>query len=191
MFRLRRVLRRRLPLRPPGHHPHRPVPPPVAEAERLFRVGDYARAVKRFDSLVPEAVDRGRLEAAGDFSLRAARCYLELGDLDQADERAVQAVDFFIQARRPARVRQVLPRILAALEQHGCQEQAERLQREVQEAFQGEQPLPGRMPLAARSAARLPAQCPACGAPIKPNEVSWVGPGTAECPYCSGVIKAE
>jgi len=35
----------------------------------------------------------------------------------------------------------------------------------------------------------LPAKCSACGAPIRPDDVTWLDPQTAECPYCGSVLK--
>jgi len=183
MFRPRRPFRRRPPLRA--------VPPRVAEAERLMHAGKFDKAAERFDHLAHEAKKRTMPAAAGDLYLRAARCYVELNDLDRADECAERAIHLFIQARRPARVRQVLPRVLSALERHDRQDDAERLRRKVEEAFQGMEPVLGRMAPQARMAAHLPAKCPTCGAPIKPDEVAWAGPASAECPYCGSIIKAE
>jgi hypothetical protein len=163
----------------------------VAEAERLMHAGRFAEAAKRFEHLAREAEKRDKIEAAANLRLRAARCYAELKDLGRADRCAEQAIHLFIQARRPGRVRQVLPRVLAGLERHGRHGDAERLRREVREAFGGAESLLGRMPSVARGAAALPAQCSNCGAPLKPNEVAWAGPATAECPYCGAVVKAQ
>lgn len=185
----------RRPRRPFG--PFRPGPrgamrhPRLARAERLLAAGNFAEAAEIFDKLSDEAEERGMLDPAGDLAMRAARCYLHLDDLDKADERAERAIRLFIKARRPRKVRRLLPKVLQALEQHGRQADADALRQEVEEAFQGlmaRQP-PG--PIAAHMAARLPARCPNCGAPIKPKEVSWIGPGTAECPYCGSTIKPE
>lgn len=190
MFRPRRPFRRRPPLRGPlAPGARRPVPPAVAEAARLMQAGEFSEAADQFDHLAREAEERARPEAAGALYLRAARCYVEVDRFDQADECAERAIHLFIQAQRPARVRQVLPRVLAAMERHGRHEDAERLRREVEEAFKGMDVLPG--PAQARIAARLPAKCPNCAGPIRPDEVAWAGPATAECPYCGGVVKAE
>jgi hypothetical protein len=35
----------------------------------------------------------------------------------------------------------------------------------------------------------LPTECPECDAPIKYDEVKWVGPRRAECPYCGNVVE--
>ena len=65
------------------------------------------------------------------------------------------------------------------------------LRREVEEAFKRLMEGQPRGRLAAQMAARLPAKCPNCGAPVKPKEVSWAGPATAECLYCGGAMKPE
>lgn len=37
----------------------------------------------------------------------------------------------------------------------------------------------------------LPTECPECDAPIKYDEVKWVGPRRAECPYCGNVVELQ
>jgi hypothetical protein len=83
-----------------------------------------------------------------------------------------------------------LPKVLAALERAGRHDEAQAI-RERAEGLLG--------PLRARVATRsgpeliprgtLPAKCPSCGGPVKPDEVNWVGHSSAECPYCGTVIK--
>lgn len=176
--------RRRRPFVPRPRHPRQ------AHAERLLAAGDFAEAAETFQELSRETEEEGLLVPAGHLALRAACCHLGLEDYDQADQQAERAIRLFIQARRPRLVRQVLPRVLNALEDRGRQVQAEALRQEVEEAFgdlmEG-QPLG---PAAARWAANLPGKCPNCGAPIKARDVAWAGPGAAECPYCGSVVKA-
>jgi len=131
--------------------------PRLARAERLF--GNFAEAAKAFDELSRGAEKRGMIDPAGDLALRAARCYLSLDDLDRADERAEHAIRLFIQAGRGPKVRRLLPKVLAALEQHGRQADADRLRQEVEAAFQGlmvGQPMGAR---AVRMAASTSTQC--------------------------------
>jgi tetratricopeptide (TPR) repeat protein len=154
-----------------------------------MHAGRFAEAADQFDQLARGAEGRAMPAAAAEMYLRAARCYGELDDLERADDRAEKAIDLFIEARRSVRVRQVLPRALAALERRGRQEDAERLRQKVEEAFGGQGLVPARG--RARAAARLPAKCANCGGPIKPDEVAWAGPAAAECPYCGSVVKAE
>lgn len=165
------------------------MPPAVAEAEGLLRAGQFGPASSRFEALARKAEERGRPGAAAELYLRAARCYVEIDDVDRADDCAERAIHLFIQARQPRRVRQVLPRVLAALERRGRHADAERLRREVADAFQGLGPLPGAPPMAQHGT--LPAKCANCGGPVKPDEVAWSDPRTAECPYCGGILKME
>jgi hypothetical protein len=159
----------------------------VAEAERLMHAGKYGQAAARFEPLAHEAEERARPGAAAELYLRAARCYVEVDDHDRADDCAERAIHLFIQARQPSRVRQVLPRVVAALERHGRHDDAEKLREQVAQTFQGMAPMPGRM----GRRGTLPAKCTNCGGPLKPDEVAWSDPQTAECPYCGGVVKAE
>jgi hypothetical protein len=163
----------------------------VVEAEELMRAARFLQAAERFHTLANEADVRGRPEAAAELYLRAARCDMETGELDRADEAVEQAIHLLIDANRPARVRQVLPRVLAALERHGRQTEMERLQLEVEMIFHGDKSASAWGLPSIEMVACLPANCPGCGAPIKATEVSWAGPVTAECPYCGGTVPAE
>jgi len=37
----------------------------------------------------------------------------------------------------------------------------------------------------------LPTKCPACLAPISYQQVTWVGPRQAKCPYCGNIIELQ
>jgi hypothetical protein len=131
------------------------------------------------------------LDRAGDLRLQVARCFIKLGDIDRANTESMQALRLFLRARRPMKVRRLLPKMLAFLEEHGRQGEAEALRQQAEKLLQGLPP--GRRPGAAAAMAqgKLPGKCPNCGGPIKPNEVNWVGRGSAECPYCGSVVTAE
>ena len=175
MFRPRRPLRAR---------PGPAVPPAVAEAERLMHSGQFAAAAQRFEAQAQEAERRARPEAAGHLHLRAARSYVEINDLDRADSHAERAIQLFIEAGRPGLVHRLLPRVLSGMERHGRQADAERLRAQVEQAF-------GAAGLPRRGTGRLPARCPNCGGPLRPDEVDWAAADTAECPFCSGIVKTE
>ena len=42
-----------------------------------------------------------------------------------------------------------------------------------------------------KSIYQIPSVCPSCGAAISNEEVDWVGPLKAKCPYCNATIDAE
>ena len=38
---------------------------------------------------------------------------------------------------------------------------------------------------------QVPSTCPSCGAGISNDEVDWIGPLQAKCPYCGATFEAE
>jgi hypothetical protein len=132
------------------------------------------------------------LDRAGDLRLRVAQCHVKLDDIDRADEQARHALRLFLRARRPQKVRRLLPKVIATLEKHGKHDEAKELREKAEQllgaALAGAGP--GR-PGVLRQRGTLPGKCPNCGGPIKPSEVNWVGRNSAECPYCGSVVSAD
>lgn len=188
--------------------PRRPRPRPrqvLARADRLFDQGKFSEAAPIFERLAKGAAQRRMPDRAGDLYLRSARCHLEMGNAALAVERGKRALRLFGRAGRVGKIERLLPKIVDALQEKGHEDEAAALQQEVEarlaEAPPGRRPPPfdklrtppGARPAAARPMPRrgeLPAKCPACGAPIKPDEVTWLDPDSAECPYCGSVLKA-
>jgi tetratricopeptide (TPR) repeat protein len=158
------------------------VPPRVIEAERLFRQGNFDAAAAAFEQLAGEAEQRGMPGAAGEMHLQAGRCYLQKNDVAKATEHGKRALALFVEAGQFPKARRLMPQLIAALENKGHKAEAEALRREVEQALAGK--LPG-------ARAVLPAKCPQCSAPIKPDEVKWLSALSAECPYCGAVLKPE
>ncbi len=179
----------------------RPRPRQMLErAHRLFDRGEFAEAAPIFDRLAEGAAERGMLNRAGDLYLQSARCHLEMGKAAAAVERGKHALRLFGRASLFGKIERLMPRMVEALQEKGYQAEAEALRQEV-EARLAEVPperrqppgaRPAGWPPAARRMARreLPARCSACGGPVKPDDVTWLDPQTAECPYCGSVLKA-
>jgi len=174
----------------------------LSRANHLFNQGQFAEAAPIFDLLAEGAAARGMLNRAGDLYLQSARCHLEMGNVTRALERGKQALRLFGRAGLVGKIERLMPRIVEALQEKGYQAEAEALQQEVDarlaEIPPGRRPPPGARPAAwppfveppvARR--QLPAKCSACGAPVKPDDVTWLDPQTAECPYCGAVVKAS
>ena len=150
---------------------------------RLFEQGEFGEAADAFDNLAQDAEEKGRLVQAAHLTARAARCHLQLDDVDAAYERGMKALDLFKQAERPGAARRMGERMAKALKDRGRQAEAEALERELKEL-----PAPSRPGM---RRGELPGKCPQCGGPVKESEATWVGPSSAECPYCGSVVKAE
>ncbi len=184
----------------PPRRRRRPRPRQMLErANRLFDRGEFAEAVAIFDRLAGGAAERGMLNRAGDLYLQSARCHLEMGKATIAVERGKHALHLFGRAGLFGKIERLMPRIVEALQEKGYNAEAEALRQEVEARLadvppERRQP-PGARPAAGPSTARpmarreLPARCSACGAPVKPDDVTWLDPQTAECPYCGSVLK--
>lgn len=176
-------------------------PRPILKARQLLSKGRFAEAAAAFDRLAQGAEERGMVARAGQLNLEAARCYLRLDDLDSAYARARKGLGFLAKVGRPGRVREVAPGVIRLLEERGRHKEAEELKKGL-EALIGPPPpglerrpmpigepgfTPAPEPIIVRE--ELPEKCPHCSAPLKDEEVDWVGPHTAECPYCGGAVK--
>jgi hypothetical protein len=180
----------------------RPRPRPrrmLARADRLFNQGEFAEAAPILDRLARGADERGMLNRAGDLYLQSARCHLEMGKATLAVERGKHALRLLGRAGLFGKIERLMPRMVEALQEKGHQAEAEALRQEV-EARLAEVPPERRAPPGAHPAAwppttrpmarrELPAKCSACGAPVKPDDVTWLDPQTAECPYCGSVLR--
>jgi len=160
-----------------------PVPESLRKAMALLEEGKFDGAATTFDELAQEAEERGNSFSAANLTAQAARCYLQLDDVDTAYERGVKALELFKQAQRPGAARRVGESMVKVLRERGREAEAEALERELKQ-----------LPAPARGAAirgELPPKCLQCGGPIRESEAMWVGPSSAECPYCGSVVKAE
>jgi tetratricopeptide (TPR) repeat protein len=165
--------------------------PLLRRARRRIEQADPAEAAATFEKKAREAERQGMLDKAGDLYLEAARCYLQLDDIDRADEHGLKALRLFIRANRPGKVRRLVPRMMAVLHRKGYHDEAEKLRQEV-EALLGAPPGERAMPWGGRAVQRgsLPVKCPSCGGPVRSDEVNWLDSHSAECAYCGGIVKA-
>lgn len=186
----------------PPRRRRRPRPRQIlARANRLFDQGQFAEAAPIFDRLARGAAEREMLNRAGDLYLQSARCHLGMGKAAVAIERGKQALRLFGRAGLFGKIERLMPKMVEALQEKGYQAEAEALRQEV-EARLAEIPPERRQPPGARPAGwspfagppaarrELPAKCSACGGPVKPDDVTWLDPRSAECPYCGSVLKA-
>jgi hypothetical protein len=151
--------------------------------------GDYADAALIYERLARTASDL-ELRQAPHLYLQTARACLLAGRSEPADNLLRQGLDLLAESGRWVAFDRIGRRIVAELTSLGYPAQAEALQAWLGQRLQT-------APAFAVSAAAyptgahrssLPPQCPACGAPLRPDEVEWLAEDRAECAYCGSVV---
>jgi len=160
----------------------------LSQANRLLADGQTAQAAPLFVELAGTMQASGHPRRAANLHARAAHAFADATSLpghdDLALEQARVALRLFKQFAMAQRFGQFYGNIGRKFQARGMTAAATALQGEF-----GAPPQPAQAP--AQPAARLPGSCPKCGAPVRSDEVDWVDPHSAECPYCGTVLRAE
>jgi len=178
--------------RPPQGGPLHPrVRRQLRRAHALMENGDHAQAAQIFSRLATEALDRGRLQVAPRLFLQAGHAYLLGGQLEAGVQHAQRGLELLAEAGRWAILHNAGQRAIGILKETGNPQQAEELEawlkRTLPEHFE-----PGQADPSLRHArGKLPAKCPYCGATLRPDEVTWLRPESAQCDYCGSIVTAE
>lgn len=164
------------------------VPPLLRRANQLMASGDYPAAAQAFEELARRA-QAGGLPRAAQLLLQAGRCRLLAGQVLAGIALLQQGLSLLAAGGRVFQARTIGGRILAELRQRGLAAEAAQMEAYLQSLLPGGS---AAAPAAAPADARLlPTHCPACGGPLRSDEVEWADEATAECPYCGSAVRAE
>ncbi len=150
------------------------VPPAVQQADDLMDGGNYAAAAAEFETLGRGAEGRfpGR---APQFWLRAGKARILAGHAALAMEDLKRGLSLLAEGGKAENFQRAAQRAVAELKAGGLEAEAQ----EIAALFQGRAAA-----AAAPAQAGLPGTCPACGAPVRPEEVRRPNGGSAQCAYC-------
>lgn len=166
----------------------RGIPPLLIRSNELLAEGRLAEAALGLEQLARAAEDGG--------GPRGARLYLEAGRAHIMAGQKSKGLSLLrrgteLMAASPFRHRLVRTagRIIDELRHQGLAEEAE----QAADYLRGIRPATdsgatGGIP---RTRPHLPTHCPACGAPVRPDEVDWLDDVTAECEFCGSPVRAE
>ena len=177
------------PRRPPARRRVGPAEGPMKMlrlAHRLMERGQHAQAYPLFRKLADGAARRGMPIRAANLYVQAGRARLEMGSAKDAAELARRAIHLLRGAGQVERVRALLPRMIAALENKGYRDEAVALRAEITALLGPADPTP-----TASQRGNLPIRCPSCSGPVHPDQVTWVDDASAECAYCGSMIRTE
>lgn len=185
--------RRRLtgPLQGPGRLPTGPLMERLEEAHRLLQEEQYARAALAFEELARGAQIRDP-NRAPQFYLQASRACIMNGEVDRAMRLVYHGLGLLAADERWLRFIKFHDQVQAELRAHGLTSQADALQ-----PWYAQTLVPSQGSSAAQETPPAPQHplppvtCPACGGPLRPDEIEWVDAVTAECPFCGNLMRPE
>jgi hypothetical protein len=169
------------------------VPPALQQAARLMASGQYGPAAEIYERFADGALARGGPRAPW-FFLQAGQARLLEGQVPWGMRHVMQGLQLLAARRQLQRLYHAGKRISAELTARGLSDQARQVDDYLASALPAgfvPQSAGGAAGSAAGSHPVLPVSCPACGGPIRSDEVEWVDPVTAECPYCGGAVRAQ
>ncbi|MBN1260685.1 MAG: hypothetical protein JXB35_08395 [Anaerolineae bacterium] len=185
------------PLRPriPGPGVRPAVPPIVRQAlsraQHLLQAGRFLEAAAIYNRLASEAYQRNRHRAGVQMDVETARAFLNGGDLAQAQARVRRAVRYIHELNLPAvPVFPLLEQICRQLESQGDVARAQAFREEIL-GLLPERPAPVSERAHTPQRKKLPGSCPACYAPLHPDELEWVADDRVSCPFCGTIVVPE
>ena len=153
------------------------------EAKRLLANGKPGQAAPRFSKLAAILTSARQPQRAANLHAQAAQAFAESRNETPALMQARAALNLFIHYQMVERAPFFYANIRRELTKRGLENAAETLANEF--ASKIPQPTPATPPVAAR----LPTNCPQCGAPVHVNDAHWIDAGTVECAYCGTPIQ--
>ena len=163
------------------------VPPALQRANQLMTAGNYRAAAAAFEDLARQADARGGPRAPF-FFLQAGRACMMMGENVRCLAHFKRGLTMLADTQRYTRFYQAGTRIIQELKAHKLEKEASEINNlihghTVAIAEMSTQQLPKEQPL-------LPTHCPACGGPVRSDEIEWIDDQTAECPFCGSPVRA-
>lgn len=159
------------------------VPPILQEANFAFSKGEYGRAAELFEQIARVADGRGGPRAPL-FHLQAGRARVLAGQASLGIPSLKRGLELFDQRAQFPRLYQFGKRTVNELNERGLKNEAAEIEAWLKSV------LP-EIPLSEATVKKpiLPTHCPACGAPLRPDEVEWLDETTAGCGYCGSPVR--
>jgi hypothetical protein len=164
------------------------VPPLLRRANQALSAGNFVEAANSYEQLARAAEARGGPRAPL-FYIQAGRCKLLAGRTVDGLEYLERGLGLLAARAQQAKATRLGQRILRDLNARGLKPEAERITAYLDEIIPGFSASPGALNPIAHPA--LPAHCPGCGAPLRPDEVEWLDDSTAACDYCGSPVRGN
>lgn len=161
------------------------VPPILQEANFAFSKGEYGRAAELFEQIARVADGRNGPRAPL-FHLQAGRARLLAGQTRLGLPSLKRGLELLARRGQLQRLHRFGLQTVEELNRHGLKDEAD----EISAWLKSVLPEPPAAENTVQTPA-LPTHCPACGAPLRHDEVEWRDNAAAECGYCGSPVREE
>jgi len=161
-------------------------PQNVQRANALMAEGKYLDAADLFEEMA--RFNESRFGSAPFMHLRDGEALSLAGQLEQGLDRFKLGLSQLAEAGKWQPLQNIGQRFISELRKAGHNQEAQEI---VDYLKQVQSTMPQGSLETIPHRAVLPAKCPGCGAPVRPDEVKWLNNVTAECGYCGNTIRAE
>jgi hypothetical protein len=162
-------------------------PPALQRAHEFMNEGDYTSAAILFEQIARGA--ESRLGPRAPFLyIQAGNARIMLGQLSTGMAHFKHGLDTLIKSGRYTQLYHLGTRVIKELKSHGFSKEAQ----EISNLVHSNMPASAEMPTERGpnpAMISLPTNCPACGGPLRPDEVDWLDTATGECPYCGNLVQ--
>ncbi len=153
------------------------------EARQLYEDGKPSQAAPLFARIAEVQTSNRQLQRAANLHAQAAQAFAESSNETAALTQARAALNIFLQYKMVQRTQFFYASISKELNKRGMNNAAETLAKEF--ASKVLQPAPATPSVAAR----LPSNCPQCGAPVRISDAHGLDASKIECAYCGTPIR--
>lgn len=168
--------------------PDTKTPAALLRGHKLAASGNHAEAGAAYAKLAAQSEKDMNQRRAGNIHTLASLAYVEAADDLKALDHARKALKHFITLELYFRAPSFYMTLLKRAEAKKLTRLIDTMRTEFSSKmviYTGE----SRKETLPRS--QLPATCPGCALPMRPDEVDWISPARAECDYCGTVVDAR
>jgi hypothetical protein len=183
---------RRRPLAP-GAPQARLVRQSLGRAHQMMETSNYAGAADIYERLAKGAETRSMPLRAAHLFLQAARARLYASQFEPGIPLLRHGLNMLAQLQRWSALYKNGQMAVSELRRLSQNQAADDLQIWLDAALNShpEAKTPPSGSAGQMLPPNLPAKCPNCGGSIRPNEIEWLDPHTAECSYCGSPVQSE
>jgi hypothetical protein len=165
------------------------IPPALQHAHELMESGEFQEAAQAFEALAQAAEKRMGPRAPFLF-IQAGHARIQLRQNSAGMAHIRHGLDLLASGGRYHQLYRAGNRTMQELKARGMEKEAQ----EIAGLISNHIPAISESPTQQGphdSRLRLPTHCPACGGPVRADEVEWIDAHSAECPFCGSPVRTE